>query len=1019
MKRSSSILKYFTVLGMLTFGLMASASAQGMNTSRADSHHGGRIVAPAIPIPPACVPPPSGLVSWWPAEGNASDAIGANNGQLQNVAFAGGEVGQAFVFNGSSSSVNVPASSSLDVGQGNGFTVEGWINPANLNLQPIFEWNTGVPAGNPEAVTGVHMWISGGGPGTLFANLEDTALVAHSISSANGALVANSFQHVALTYDKTTGVAVLYRNGAVAATANLGIFTPQTGYNFYMGLRAAGTLAGARFQGMLDEWSIYNRVLSSNEIASVYNAGSAGKCAASPLPVPVISSFTPTAGTNGTVVTISGTNFSATAAADIVYFGAVRAAVLSASPTSLMVRVPAGATYAPVTVTVNGLTAYSGVPFLPTFNGSSAGGPLPLAPRLDLPTSDGPGFTVFADFNGDGRPDLLVCSYSAISLYQNLGTTGTVTAASFAPEVDLPMTTGLDMVAVADVDGDGKLDIVVLNNLLQQALVLKNISSSGTITSGSFAVPVAFPTGPDPRGLAVRDLDGDGKPELIVGNFGDSTVSVFPNIGQPGIIDTNSFAPAVIFGTGANPQALAVADLDGDGQPDIVTANNNYSTDNSVSILRNTSSRGSISFAPHVDLAGRPTSFAVVIGDLDGDGKPDLAVSSFDAGQAVSVYRNTSTPGGITTSSFAANVDFDAGGWGNALALGDLDGDGKPDLAVVTQLPDHLSVFQNIGTPGSFTAGSLAPRVDYPAGWNPNGVAIGDLDGDGLPDIAFVVTYGATLSIYQNQSPFNGPPVITSQPTSLTTVQGSNVVLSVTVSGGGPISYQWTFNGTNILGATNATLNLMDLHPNQSGTYAVTVTTPYGTTTSSGAIVTVTAQKMLVYKYVGVEKVTTAGQAFAFAYSGQLFFIPDTTNGTFVGWGTIKGKKQYWVNPLSDYLWITIPGPTNHTFTILGQAGQEIDTNGYPQIWSNLHKGQNTQLTIGTHKYFSFPNNLFCDATRVRPDSQTGNPILSESTSVYTFAPQITQTANNTGQNLADLVNALTRSLESQGYQKQ
>jgi hypothetical protein len=214
-------------------------------------------------------------------------------------------------------------------------------------------------------------------------------------------------------------------------------------------------------------------------------------------------------------------------------------------------------------------------------------------------------------------------------------------------------------------------------------------------------------------------------------------------------------------------------------------------------------------------------------------------------------------------------------------------------------------------------------------------------------------------------------------------------------------------------------LTLTNLHPNQSGSYAVTITTPYGTITSSSAIVTVMARNILVYKYSGAEKITTAGQAFAYGYSGQMFFIPDSTNGTFVGWGTIKGKKQYWVNPLSDYLLITIPGASNQIFTVLGRAGQGIDTNGYPHIWSYLHKGKNTPLTIGQKMYFSFPNTFAADATHVYPDSQTGNMVLSESSSIYTFVPQSTQTANNTGQTMTDLVNALTRSLASQGYQIQ
>jgi hypothetical protein len=551
-------------------------------------------------------------------------------------------------------------------------------------------------------------------------------------------------------------------------------------------------------------------------------------------------------------------------------------------------------------------------------------------------------------------------------------------------------------------------------------MVLKNLSTPGIITTNSFSAPVRFSVGgAGPRGLAVQDLDGDVKPEIVVANWGDSTVSVLRNIGQPGSITTNSFAPAVVFATGGNPQTLAIADLDGDGQPDIVTANNNYATDNSVSILRNTSSPGTISLASHVDLVGLPTSFCVAIGDLDDDGKPDLAVSSFINGQAISVYRNTSTPGDITTNSFAPHVDFDAGGWGNAVAIGDLDGDGKPDLAVVTQLPDHISVFKNISTPGSFTTNSLAPRVDYPAGWNPNGVAIGDLDGDGRPDIAFAVSYSATLSVYQNQTPFAGPPVITSQPVNQTTVEGSNVVLSVVAGGTGPFSYQWSFNGTNIPGATNATLTLTNLHPNQSGNYAVTVTTPYGSITSPNASVTVMIQNILVYGCAGFERILTTDQALSYRYAGQMFFIPDNTNGMFVGWATINGIKQYWVNPLPGYLCITVPGVSNQTFTVLGQAGQGIDANGYPNIWSDLHKGKNTLLTIGNGKTYSFPNTFNSDATHVYPDPQTGKMVLIESTSEFAFMPRSTQNANNSGQTLTDLINALTKLLASQGCQPQ
>jgi hypothetical protein len=327
---------------------------------------------------------------------------------------------------------------------------------------------------------------------------------------------------------------------------------------------------------------------------------------------------------------------------------------------------------------------------------------------------------------------------------------------------------------------------------------------------------------------------------------------------------------------------------------------------------------------------------------------------------------------------------------------------------------------------------TVRPFGDLIPGDSP-GVGIGNVNDGGnnfpfIGDIDEISLYNRALSADEIQAIYSAgsmgkctgplPPGITVPPVSQTTIAGSNVVLSVVASGTGPFSYQWSFNGTNVSGATNATLTLTNLHPYQSGSYAVTITTPYGSI-SSRASVTVIAQNILVYKYAGVQKITTAGQALKYAYAGRMFFIPDTTNGVFVGWATIKAKKQYWVNPLPDYLWITIAGVSNQTFTVLGQAGQGIDTNGYANLWADLQKGKNTLLTIGQSNYFSFPNTFDSDATHVYPDSQTGKMVLGESSSEFIFMAQNTQNANNNGQTLADLVNALTQSLASQGYQKQ
>ena len=562
--------------------------------------------------------------------------------------------------------------------------------------------------------------------------------------------------------------------------------------------------------------------------------------------VPAISRFNPISGTVGTSVNIAGTNFNPASSSNIVFFGAVQATVAAASATNLTITVPAGSSYAPITVMVNGLTAWSGQPFLPRFMGNGQIDTGTLAARVDLPSINGVGVTIIADLDGDGKADVVVCCGNhLVSIYRNISTNGSLTAGAFAPRVDLSLGSGGDSFTVADVDGDGKPDLLFADSSANQVAVLRNLCSPGNITTNSFASRVNFSVGSGPRNIAVRDLDGDGKPEIATANWGDSTVSVLRNIGSAGDISTNSFAPAVNFAVGPGPQTLAIADLDGDGAADVVTANINAGSSQSVSVLRNISTLGSIAFTPEVDLPGLPTSFCVAIGDLDGDGKLDLVVSSFNNGQAVSVYQNVSTRGSLTTSSFAPRVDFNVGGWGNAVAIGDLDGDGKPDLAVVTQLPDHLSLFKNTSTPGSLTTSSFAARVDYSAGYNPNGIAIGDLDGDGRADIVFANTYDSTISIYQNQTPPGLPPIFSSQPQSSTNAVGSTVMLAADVKGATPISYQWLFHGVpltdngRISGSTNSTLILSNLQTNDIGDYQLLATNFLGSTNSSMAFLDV------------------------------------------------------------------------------------------------------------------------------------------------------------------------------------
>jgi hypothetical protein len=223
-----------------------------------------------------CQPTQPGLVSWWRAEGDAKDAAGTNQGTwVDESGYAVGKVGQAFRFNGSDSALRVPSSPSLNLSAAPGLTIEAWVNPNDLSARPLVEWNTG--AGDNAAV-GVSLWISSVAqpvPGGLVANLRQTNLTDHVLASGSDLLTTSEFQHVAMTYDRVQGVLTLFRNGAEVARQPVGTFRTATTADVYLGSRPGTTNT---FKGLLDEVSIYSRALSAQEIASIYQAGGAGKC---------------------------------------------------------------------------------------------------------------------------------------------------------------------------------------------------------------------------------------------------------------------------------------------------------------------------------------------------------------------------------------------------------------------------------------------------------------------------------------------------------------------------------------------------------------------------------------------------------------------------------------------------------------------------------------------------------------------------------------------------------------------
>jgi hypothetical protein len=264
--------------------------------------------------------------------------------------------------------------------------------------------------------------------------------------------------------------------------------------------------------------------------------------------------------------------------------------------------------------------------------GNISFGPFARPGTVSLPTY----YPLITDFDLDGKPDVTLLSwYGKISLYENASADDKIlfepTRYYYIAPLGNSATWGANSITGGDVDGDGKPDLVFTQNYStqqQKVAVWRNTSNEGIV---SFAPPLEYITNYGPGKVRIADINDDGKPELIVSTYAQ-TVAIYQNNSSPGAV---SFAAPVFFNTAAGPAAMAIADIDGDGRPDIAITNPSGKT---ISVLKNTSSTGNISFADKVIYATGSNPEDIAIGDLNGDGKPDLCVTN--GKDSVSVFIN-------------------------------------------------------------------------------------------------------------------------------------------------------------------------------------------------------------------------------------------------------------------------------------------------------------------------------------------------------------------------------------------
>lgn len=269
---------------------------------------------------------------------------------------------------------------------------------------------------------------------------------------------------------------------------------------------------------------------------------------------------------------------------------------------------------------------------------------------------------------------------------------------------------------VRDLNGDGRLDTIVGSGPNVVVLLGRG--------DGTFEPPRFFPAGVSPSSMVAADVNGDGKVDLILGGSNQVRMSVLLGHGD------GSFDPPLSFAgrspetmTGGEPATvdLAVGDLNGDGKPDLAI------TTYSGTRIYVCNGDGTFQFAGSY---GAPQPLRnVVLADLDGDGKLDMIVG----GGGVNVFK------GNGDATFQTNVNYPGSGYVNVLAAVDLNGDGKVDVVVGSQQFSGVSVFLNLGN------GTLGGATTYDAEWVPSAILPKDVDGDGKPDVVVAGEYGFSI----------------------------------------------------------------------------------------------------------------------------------------------------------------------------------------------------------------------------------------------------------------------------------